>query len=222
MNATVCLNDGDTHNAPVEATEAKNPIIVEHRALRQDSGGAGKFRGGLGVSNEVRMRRAATIHAHVERTICAPWGLHGGKDALANRIFITREDGKVKRFPTGKINPTEIDKGDGFTVETAGGGGFWSPLGTTRGTRSRRRALRLRVVGSGPGRLRRGDSPAGTPLRSLTSRRLRGAAAIPLGNREKPNCTTKDAKSTKFKNLDDHESFVAFVISVVEKYFVEW
>ncbi len=50
MNATVCLNDGDTHNAPVEATEAKNPIIVEHRALRQDSGGAGKFRGGLGVS----------------------------------------------------------------------------------------------------------------------------------------------------------------------------
>ena len=128
MNATVCLNDGDTHNAPVEATEAKNPIIVEHRALRQDSGGAGKFRGGLGVSNEVRMRRPATIHAHVERTICAPWGLHGGKDALPNRIFITRENGNVKRFSTGKINPTEIDKGDGFTVETAGGGGFWSPF----------------------------------------------------------------------------------------------
>ncbi len=128
MNATVCLNDGDTHNAPVEATEAKNPIIVEHRALRQDSGGAGKFRGGLGVSNEVRMRRPATIHAHVERTICAPWGLHGGEDALANRIFITRENGEVKRFPTGKINPTEIDKGDGFTVETGGGGGFWSAL----------------------------------------------------------------------------------------------
>ena len=74
------------------------------------------------------MRRPATIHAHVERTICAPWGLNGGKDALANRIFITRQDGEVKRFPTGKINPTEIDKGDGFTVETAGGGGFWSPL----------------------------------------------------------------------------------------------
>jgi N-methylhydantoinase B len=128
MNATVCLNDGDTHNAPVEATEAKNPIIVEHRALRQDSGGAGKFRGGLGVSNEVRMRRPATIHAHVERTICAPWGLHGGKEALANRIFITRDDDKVQGFPTGKINPTELNKGDSFTVQTAGGGGFWSPL----------------------------------------------------------------------------------------------
>src|SRR3990170_4202962 len=128
MNATVCLNDGDTHNAPVEATEAKNPIIVEQRALRQDSGGAGKFRGGLGVSNEVRMRRPATIHAHVERTICAPWGLNGGKDALANRIFIRRGNGAVENFPTGKIKPTEIEKGDGFTVQTGGGGGFWNPL----------------------------------------------------------------------------------------------
>jgi N-methylhydantoinase B len=128
VSATVCLNDGDTHNAPVEATEAKNPIIVEQRALRQDSGGAGKFRGGLGVSNEIRMRRPATIHAHVERTICAPWGLHGGKDALANRISISRKDGSIEKFPTGKIKPTEIEAGDAFLIETAGGGGFWSPL----------------------------------------------------------------------------------------------
>jgi N-methylhydantoinase B len=128
MSATVCLNDGDTHNAPVEATEAKNPIIVEQRALRQDSGGAGKFRGGLGVSNEVRMRRPATIHAHVERTICAPWGLHEGKAALANRISISRKDGTVEKFSTGKIKPTEIDAGDAFLIETAGGGGFWNPL----------------------------------------------------------------------------------------------
>jgi N-methylhydantoinase B len=128
MSATVCLNDGDTHNSPVEATEAKSPIIVERRTLRQDSGGPGKFRGGLGVANEVRMRRTATIHAHVERTICAPWGLHGGKDALANRISIERTNGEVEKFPTGKIKPTEIDAGDSFLIETAGGGGFWNPL----------------------------------------------------------------------------------------------
>ncbi len=125
MSATVCLNDGDTHNSPVEATEAKNPIIIEQRALRQDSGGAGKFRGGLGVTQELRMLRPATIHAHLERTICAPWGLHGGAAALANRISIVRKDGNVQRFATGKIHPTEIDAGDGFVIETAGGGGFW-------------------------------------------------------------------------------------------------
>ena len=74
------------------------------------------------------MRRPATIHAHVERTICAPWGLHGAKDALANQISIVRRDGKVEKFATGKIHPTEIDAGDGFTIDTAGGGGFWNPF----------------------------------------------------------------------------------------------
>ena len=128
MNATVALNDGDTHNSPVEATEAKSPIIVERRALRQDSGGAGKFRGGLGVAQQVHMRKPANIYSRMERTICAPWGLHGGTAALANRISILRNDGVTQRFPTGKIKPTDLGEGEGFLVETAGGGGFWNPF----------------------------------------------------------------------------------------------
>jgi N-methylhydantoinase B len=128
MNATVALNDGDTHNSPVEATEAKSPIIIEQRALRQDSGGAGKYRGGLGVAQQTHVRKQASIYSRMERTICAPWGLHGGKESLANRVSIVHRDGTIKRFPTGKFNPTELAEGDGFLVETAGGGGFWSPL----------------------------------------------------------------------------------------------
>ncbi|MEO6165233.1 MAG: hydantoinase B/oxoprolinase family protein [Candidatus Binatia bacterium] len=128
MNATVALNDGDTHNSPVEATEAKSPIIIEQRALRQDSGGAGKYRGGLGVAQQTHMRKSASIYSRMERTICAPWGLHGGKESLANRVSIVHRDGTVQRFPTGKFNPTELAEGDGFLVETAGGGGFWNPL----------------------------------------------------------------------------------------------
>jgi N-methylhydantoinase B len=49
-------------------------------------------------------------------------------DALANRIFISRDNDAVETFPTGKIHPTELATGDSFTVETAGGGGFWNPL----------------------------------------------------------------------------------------------
>ena len=49
MSATVCMNDGDTHNNPVEQMEAKFPLLYEKHALRQDSGGAGRFRGGLGT-----------------------------------------------------------------------------------------------------------------------------------------------------------------------------
>ena len=41
MNATVCINDGDTHNSPVEACEAKAPLLIVQRALRQDLGGVG-------------------------------------------------------------------------------------------------------------------------------------------------------------------------------------
>ena len=62
-NATIAMNDGDTHNGPSEQVEAKYPLLVERYALRPDSGGAGRFRGGLGFRclqhrNAARHRRA--------------------------------------------------------------------------------------------------------------------------------------------------------------------
>ena len=128
MSATVCINDGDTHNSPIEAAEAKAPIICIQRSLRQDSGGPGKFRGGLGVAQEVELRVPAMYQAQVERTLCPPWGLDGGQDGQPNRVGITRKDGTLEHFPTGKVNPTRLEAGDGYITETGGGGGFWSAL----------------------------------------------------------------------------------------------
>ena len=129
QNATFCINDGDTHNTPVEAGEGKGPIFVAYRRLRQDSGGPGKFRGGLGVAQEVRMLAPGSVLSAMERTQCAPWGLHGGKDAMANRFSIVRKDGFVQRLPTGKtVGHVALEGGDGFLVEVGGGGGFWHPL----------------------------------------------------------------------------------------------
>ena len=54
MSATVCLNDGDTHNGPNEQAEAKFPLLVERYALIPDSGGAGRYRGGLGIARTTR------------------------------------------------------------------------------------------------------------------------------------------------------------------------
>ncbi|MDE3077579.1 MAG: hydantoinase B/oxoprolinase family protein, partial [Chloroflexota bacterium] len=127
MNATVCLNDGDTHNSPVEASEAKGPIVCRQRALRRDSGGAGEFRGGLGVAQEVETLVPALYHSQVDRTVCPPWGLAGGKDGLPNRISIRRKDGAVERFPNGKVT-NRLEAGDSYLVELGGGGGFSSPL----------------------------------------------------------------------------------------------
>jgi len=129
QSATFCINDGDTHNTPVEAGEGRAPIFVSYRKLRQDSGGPGRFRGGLGVAQEVRLLSPSSVQSAMERTICAPWGLHGGKDAMANRFSVVRKDGAIQKFPTGKtIGHVGLNVGEGFLVEVGGGGGFWSPL----------------------------------------------------------------------------------------------
>ena len=69
--AAICINDGDTHNSPVEQVEAKYPLIVEHYRVRDDSGGAGTWRGGLGVDKSHRVRSEFNFNAQVEG-LCFP------------------------------------------------------------------------------------------------------------------------------------------------------
>jgi N-methylhydantoinase B len=81
------------------------------------------------VAQEVRLRSSGSVQSAMERTICAPWGLHGGKAALANRFSVLRKDGSVQQLPTGKTpGHVALEASDGFLVEVGGGGGFWDPL----------------------------------------------------------------------------------------------
>lgn len=128
QSATVCINDGDTHNQPVEAMEAKYPAIVEEYSLRADSGGPGHNRGGLGTTRSVRMITAARMNSFIERTICAPWGVLGGRDGLPNRVRVHRADGEELSFPNGKIDGLTLLPGDRYIVEMGGGGGYGEPL----------------------------------------------------------------------------------------------
>ncbi len=128
MSATVCSNDGDTHNTPVEASESKAPVVVLRRQLRQDSGGPGRFRGGLGCVQEAETLVPAMYQAQVERTVCAPWGLLGGRDARPNRVAIRRSDGTLETFDSGKVRPLRLEPGDSWITEMGGGGGFYDPL----------------------------------------------------------------------------------------------
>ena len=127
MSATVAINDGDTHNGPSEQVEAKYPLIVERYALREDSGGAGRYRGGLGTEQVVRARHDIMFNAQIDRVDCRPWGLFGGLSALGNEVRLER-DGTVERFPTGKVLSQKLAAGDVYTVCSGGGGGFGSPL----------------------------------------------------------------------------------------------
>ncbi|HTD78571.1 MAG TPA: hydantoinase B/oxoprolinase family protein, partial [Chloroflexota bacterium] len=105
----------------------KAPVVCVRRALRADSGGPGKFRGGLGVVQEIEMLTPAMYQAQVERTQCPPWGLLEGRDGLPNGVGVRRKDGNLERFPSGKVNPLRLDEGDSYITEVGGGGGFCSP-----------------------------------------------------------------------------------------------
>ncbi len=128
---TVCINDGDTHNAPIEATEVHLPILVERYALRPDSGGPGKYRGGLGVELRVRAMCPMNMNIHAERTKCAPWGLRGGLAALPNRVSLVQQN-TPRALPNGKLDAELLETGDVFVVETGGGGGFGDPRARSR------------------------------------------------------------------------------------------
>jgi len=127
VSATVCINDGDTHNSPAEQLETKFPILIENYNLRQDSGGPGEFRGGLGCENTVQARADLMLNAQVERMHCKPWGLNGGMEAAGNAVVL-RADGTWKEdYPNAKLLTARILEGDAFAVRSGGGGGFGDP-----------------------------------------------------------------------------------------------
>jgi len=128
VSATVCINDGDTHNSPNEQAEAKFPLVVESYRLVPDSGGAGRHRGGLGVERVVRARTAITMNTQIERAHCKPWGLAGGLAGTGNDVAL-RLDGTWKTdFPNAKVLVAALKAGDAFRIRSGGGGGYGSPL----------------------------------------------------------------------------------------------
>ena len=128
VSATVCLNDGDTHNGPNEQAEAKFPILVERFELVPDSAGAGRYRGGLGVARTTRALSPLVVNTQSDRSKCPPWGLEGGSDAAGNAIAL-RIGGQWKTdFPNAKVLVAQLKTDDAWRVSSGGGGGYGSPF----------------------------------------------------------------------------------------------
>jgi N-methylhydantoinase B len=127
-SATICINDGDTHNSPVEQVEAKYPLLVERYGLRQDSGGAGQWQGGLGTEKVVRAVHDFMFNAQVERVHCRPWGLFGGLPGAGNQVSVQCGSEPELRFPSGKVLARALKPGDAYILRSGGGGGYGSPL----------------------------------------------------------------------------------------------
>ena len=127
ISATICINDGDTHNVPVEQMENRYPVLVDAYALRQDSGGPGRFRGGLGAELVVQNLSDVSLTTTIERTQCRPWGLEGGREAVGNQVRLQRGGVWTSDLPNGKLSGTRLRAGDRFTLSAGGGGGFGDP-----------------------------------------------------------------------------------------------
>ena len=123
-----CSSVGISKTQPVEILEQHYPLVFEEYALREGSGGAGRHRGGFGVSYRIRLVRGEGKASFLmDHGRFGPPGLMGGQPGATNQIEIS-QGGNVAL-------PEHISKGEGYTLEpgdwvqvrTPGGGGYGLP-----------------------------------------------------------------------------------------------
>ncbi len=122
---------GNTWNVPVEVVERRFPLRVERYELREDSGGTGEHRGGLGIRREHRiLGHGAEVSILGNRVMVPPWGYAGGGEGGAAKYRIQRASAEpinpAPRFGS-KAWGVELRDGDVVVQETAGGGGWGDP-----------------------------------------------------------------------------------------------
>jgi len=126
-SGTVSVCQGDVRNGSIEGIEMKCPVLVEERTLRRDSGGPGKYRGGLAI--DLRVRNFVGGRWNFERARrrgCPAWGLWGGKPGETGGYYLRRAGEDEFRATDGARRPVEADSV--VIVRTGGGGGWGDPL----------------------------------------------------------------------------------------------
>ena len=114
-------NSAGTRISPTEIWESRNPWLVKRIEFAQDSCGAGKYRGGLGLDLEFEMLEETFVTTVVERTKFAPWGINNGESARANNVILKSNNKKIN---VPKKTGLKLHKGDTVIFQTGGGGGY--------------------------------------------------------------------------------------------------
>jgi N-methylhydantoinase B len=115
-------------NTPIEIIEMSFPLRVEEYSLVPDSGGAGTWRGGLGVRRVWRvLERQAHAAVCCERTVTPPFGLAGGRSGAPARLQLVPPNGNARSLTSkgGFIAPA----GSLVVIEAPGSGGYGPPSG---------------------------------------------------------------------------------------------
>jgi N-methylhydantoinase B len=126
-SATVSVCQGDVRNGSIEGIELKCPVLVESRALRRDSCGAGRYRGGLGLDMKVRnLIEGKWNFERTRRSKCPPWGIAGGTAGEPGGNLLKLPGEKAFKWITGANIPVPLNSL--AIVRTGGGGGWGDPL----------------------------------------------------------------------------------------------
>jgi len=122
----VHTNMTNTLNTPIEVAEAEYPLLFRAYELRPDSGGPGRWRGGLGVVRAVTvLEDGVTVTVYAERSRLRPWGLEGGEPGAPFRSYVVKASGERVELPAKAT--VRLGRGDTVYIETPGGGGYGSP-----------------------------------------------------------------------------------------------
>jgi N-methylhydantoinase B len=165
------VRHADNKDIPIETVEALYPLRVEYSRFRSDSGGAGQYRGGLGIDKTIRALGPIHVTLAFERFHCPPWGLNGGHIGdPAHAEIETAASGVRSVLKESRI---PLQAGDLVHLHTGAGGGYGNPAeratedvlrDVQRGYVSRQQAKEIyRVVIDADGRM---DAKATSALRA--------------------------------------------------------
>ena len=113
-------------NRPTESVEMHTPLRVHEIRLWTDSGGPGRYRGGLGYHARIELLRGdATLVVRRDRHDLAPWGLYGGLPASVCGVTL-HQNGATRALPSKIVLP--FHTGDQVEIDTTGGAGYGDPL----------------------------------------------------------------------------------------------
>jgi len=116
----------NVYHIPIEITEGELPLRFEELRLWEGSGGAGKWRGGLGFVAELEwLGPEATVSIRRERHKFAPWGIEGGLDGPYCKTQIHRAHGEILELPSKCV--VSLNNGDRLKYWTTGSGGYGEP-----------------------------------------------------------------------------------------------
>jgi len=101
-------------------------MFFERLELRTDSGGPGKFRGGLGIRRDIRFISDGEMLSVMKKTKTSAWPLAGGKEPMRNGFVLSPETEQEKKVGTYRA---AVVAGDTCRNLTAGGGGYGDPTG---------------------------------------------------------------------------------------------